>query len=160
MRIPTLLLSCLLLAAASGSRAADAQDVIERYIGAINGGNVDSALDTFTDDASLVAGPDCTAQEPCTGKAQIRKRFLEPMIAQHLRLRSTAFEGGPGLMRVGLKLQLDEFKQNGFDVLKGTDEVRLRDGRIASVLFQFDTSDPPTAEFLKIMASRPPVSRQ
>lgn len=163
MRTPNRLLSCLLLAAAAAAGAAhaatDAQKVVERYADALSSGDVESALDTFTDDARLVAGPDCTPQAPCIGKAQIRTRFLEPMAAQHLRLRPLGFEGGPELLRVTLELRLDEFTQNGFEALRGVDEIRLRDGRIASVVFRFDPDDPPTARFMKTAVPPPSAAK-
>lgn len=157
MRTSSRLLSCLLLAAVAGAgHAAPAtRKVVERYVEAINRGDVESALATFTDDATLVAGPDCTPQNPCVGKAQIRARFMEPMVAQHLRLHPVSFEYGPQRLRVVLALQLDEFRQLGFDRLRGVDEIRLRDGRIASVMFRFDPDHRPTARFLEMIAAPP-----
>lgn len=59
-------------------------------------------------------------------------------------------------MRVALELRFDEFSRNGFERLKGFDSIRPRDGRIASVVFRFDADDPPTARFLKALASPAP----
>lgn len=152
MRTSNQLLSCLLLVAAAGAAhaAADAhQEVFERYVQALNSADVDSTLAVFTDDATLVAGPGCTPQNPCVGKAQIRARFVEPMVAQRLRLRPVGYSGNAQEMRVALELQHDAFKKQGFETLKGIDEVRMRDGRIASVVFRFDPTDPPTARYME-----------
>jgi hypothetical protein len=43
-------------------------------------GQVDDALAQFADDAVVVAGPLCTLQRPCVGKADIRARYIVPLL--------------------------------------------------------------------------------
>lgn len=157
------LLFCLLSigTAGAGYAAADPRQVVfERYVEALNNGDVESTLAAFTDDATLIAGPNCTPPNPCVGKAQIRARFVEPMVAQHLRLRPVSYETGGQAMRVALDLELDAFKKRGFATLKGSDEVRMRDGRIASVVFRFDPTDPATARFLEATKSSASATKE
>lgn len=138
---------------ASVTLAAGEPEPVQRYVGAVNRGDVEAALALFTDDARLVAGPDCTEPSPCIGKAEIRSKFLEPMFAQRLKLVPMRVEASSAeSVRVDLALELDEFREMGFDELRGTDEFRLRGGRIASVLFRFDPAHPPTGRFLRMMA--------
>jgi len=43
-------------------------------------GDVEHALAQFADDAVVVTGGACTVERPCSGKAAIKERYIEPML--------------------------------------------------------------------------------
>jgi hypothetical protein len=146
------LLAALALLAPLPAAAApdDAQPVLAyvRYEDTFNRGQIDVALDQFTDDAFVIAGPGCTPQAPCVGKAAIRDGLLARFVAQNIavRIREVHFDGQ--YLRSKVEVSFDALRKLGFARLVGNDNLEFRGGKIASLIFVSDRSDGQTLRWL------------
>jgi hypothetical protein len=112
-------------------------------------GNTDLALQQFTDDAVVVAGPLCTQLKPCVGKDAIRVRYLSALNTGQapLPLSDQRFDGRTLRTHGETIFQADP--QGRVAVLRGGHAFDFRDGRIASLHVELDLGDPPTAAFIE-----------
>lgn len=151
MKPSPLLLALLSTLAALPAAAApdDALPVLSyvRYEDAFNRGQVELALEQFTDDALVIAGPVCTAQAPCVGKAAIRDGLLARFVALKIavRIREIHFDGQ--YLRTRVEVSHDGIRQAGLTRVVGNDNLEFRNGRIASLIFVVDRSDGQTLRF-------------
>jgi len=127
----------------------DAQPVLAyvRYEDAFNRGQIDAALDQFTDDALVIGGGGCAPQAPCVGKAAIRDGLLARYVAQNfaVRIREVHFDGQ--YLRSKVEISFDAVRKLGFARLVGNDNVEFRGGKIASLIHVGDRSDGQTLRF-------------
>lgn len=126
-----------------------------RYEDAFNRGQIDTALDQFTEDAIVVAGPACTAEAPCVGKAAIREGLLARFVALNIavRIREIHFDGTH--LRTRVEIVTDPVRKAGFTRLVGNDNLEFRQGRISSLVFVLDRSDGQTLRWLTPPAKKP-----
>ncbi len=131
-----------------------------KYEDAFNRGQVETALEQFTDDASVVAGPACTAQKPCIGKAAIREGLLQRFIAANIgvTVRELSFDGAQ--IRTRVEITNDVVRQRGFKRIVGSDTIQVRDGKIASLVFKADASDEETGRYLQAQAAAVAAAQQ
>jgi hypothetical protein len=154
---------CTAGAALAADPAQDASPQIERsdsalgaayrrFVDAVSRGDAEEALRYFTDDAIVIAGRDCIAALPCVGKAAIGARYLPPLVAHRTAppLNDQRFDGKRLRTRGEVTLVIDP--DGGVTKLLGGHVFEFRDGRISSLRFEFDASDPPTAAYLAGMA--------
>lgn len=159
MNRTTLSLSCLLTALAGPAAAApdDALAVLSyvRYEDAFNRGQIDAALEQFTDDAIVIAGPACTAETPCIGKAAIREGLLARFTAVGIavRIREIQFDGTH--LRTRVEISTEPIRKAGYTRVVGNDNLEFRNGRIASLIFVLDRSDGQTLRWLTPPAKKP-----
>lgn len=127
----------------------DAQPVLSyvRYEDAFNRGQIDAALEQFTDDALVIAGPVCTPQAPCVGKAAIREGLLARFVAVNIavRIREIQFDGTH--LRTRVEISHDGLRKAGYTRVLGNDNLEFRGGKIASLIFVLDRSDGQTLRF-------------
>jgi hypothetical protein len=140
-----------IFAAASAAAAPDgALPVLTyaRYEDAFNRGQIDAALEQFTDDAVVIAGPACTAKAPCIGKPAIREGLFVRFVAVKLgiKVREVAWDGET--LRTRVELTSDPITKAGLGRIVGSDSIQFRDGKIASLVYQPDLRDGPTFRWL------------
>lgn len=142
------------LAAASDDTAAVLAYV--RYEDAFNRGQVDAALEQFTDDALVIAGPGCPPEAPCIGKAAIREGLLARFVAAGIgvRIREIAFDGTH--LRTRVEVSTEAIRKAGHARIIGNDNLEFRNGRIASLVFVLDRSDGQTLRWLTPPAAKKP----
>jgi hypothetical protein len=123
-------------------------------------GHPNLALEQFADDAVVVAGPACTPSEPCIGKAAIREGYFGALNTGRvaLPLRDQRFDGRQ-LRTHGETIVQDEL-YGGIVRLRGGYVFEFRDGRIASLHVELDTSDKVTAAFVARQAAVAAIARR
>lgn len=153
--LPTLLTAMAWPAAAAPDDALAVLSYV-RYEDAFNRGQVDLALEQFTDDALVIAGPVCTAQAPCIGKAAIREGLLTRFVALNIavRIREIQFDGQH--LRTRVEVSTDVLRKAGLTRVVGNDNLEFRNGRIASLIFVLDRSDGQTLRFTTPPAEKKP----
>lgn len=119
-----------------------------RYEDAFNRGQVDTALEQFTDDAVVIAGPGCTAEAPCVGKAAIREHLLARFVAAGIAVRIREIHADGNHLRTRVEILTEPMRKAGYTRVVGSDSVELRNGRIAGLVFVLDRSDGQTLRWL------------
>lgn len=119
-----------------------------RYEDAFNRGQIDTALEQFTDDALVIAGPGCTAKAPCIGKTAIREGLFVRFVAAKLGItvREVTWDGST--LRTRVELTSDPITKAGLGRIVGSDSIQFRDGKIASLVYQPDPRDGPTHRWM------------
>ena len=97
----------------------------------------DLALQQFTDDAVVVAGPACTPSAPCVGKAAIRTGYFGALQTGRVSLPiyDQRFEGKRLRTRGEHVVQGDHTARRGY-------VLEFEGGRIASLRSELDTGGP------------------
>lgn len=111
-------------------------------------GRDDLASGQFSDDAVVIAGPDCTSLAPCVGKAAIRDRYIRSLRAGRtpLPLLDQRFNG-ESLRTHGESLP--QQGPRGVVRVRGGHVFEFRNGLIQSLRVELDASDPATAAFIE-----------
>ena len=150
-------LVAMLVAAPATAAPDDALPVLTyaRYEDAFNRGQIDTALEQFTDDAVVIAGPGCTAKAPCVGKAAIREGLFVPFVANRLgvRVRQLVWDGVE--LRTRVELTSDPITKAGIGRIVGSDSIQFRDGKIASLVYRPDPQDGPTYRWMNPPERKP-----
>ncbi len=118
------------------------------FVHEISMGRIDEALEQFSDDATVVAGALCTPQAPCRGKAAIRERYIAELVARGrgAPVSDQRFDGR--CLRTHGEITYVMEPGRGMLRLVGGHVFEFRDGRIASIDYEFDVNDPVTARYL------------
>jgi hypothetical protein len=126
-----------------------------RYEDAFNRGQIDAALEQFTDDALVIAGPACTAEAPCIGKPAIREGLLARFVAANIavRIREIQFDGVH--LRTRVEVSTDPIRKAGYARVVGNDNLEFRNGKIASLIFVLDRNDGQTLRWTTPAAKKP-----
>lgn len=126
-----------------------------RYEDAFNRGQIDVALDQFTDDALVIAGPACTVEAPCIGKPAIREGLLARFVAASIavRIREIQFDGVH--LRTRVEISSDPIRKAGYARVIGNDNLEFRNGKIASLIFVLDRSDGQTLRWVTPPPKKP-----
>ena len=127
------------------------------YEDALNRGQVDLALEQFTDDATVVAGSMCTADKPCVGKAAVRAGLLERFIGLNIGVRMREVQSDGERLRTRMEVTHDLVRRQGVARVVVTDTIEFRNGKISSLVVKPDTSDPETARYLQLIAQPQPA---
>jgi hypothetical protein len=139
-----------LLAAAPCACANAASPVLpyDNFVHWVSTGRLDLALEQFAQDAVVVAGPDCTEQMPCVGRAAIRQRYLAALEAgrAQLPLRDQRLEGQR--LRTRDETIRQAVPHESVTRQRGGHSCEFRNGRIASLRVEYDTGDLRTAAFV------------
>jgi len=149
--------------AAPHAAAAEAGSPVQSYYDLVywvSLGRTDEAVEQFTEQASVIAGPDCTREAPCVGRKAIRERYIAELLKRNTGapLSDQRFDGeylrtygevvgGPSPLECTTRLIGGH--SFGFDR-----------GRIASVRFELDTSDPQTAAFVARRSAEAATARR
>lgn len=134
-------------------------DVYREYVDAFSRGLIDEALAYFADDAVVVAGPACSGGNPCIGKAAIRQRYLEVLIARRLPApASDQRYDGVRLRTHGEEVRLITADGTVVRLMAGH-TFEFGGGRITALRFALDTNDAATAAFLEQAASAASFAR-
>jgi SnoaL-like domain len=142
---------------ASPCLAGDATSPMQSYFNLIHAysvGDLDLAVAHFSETAVVVAGPRCTEDEPCVGRAAILERYLVAcrQAACAPPLADQRFDGSRLTTRgevVGGH-RLDGAAQR----LMGGHVFEFRDGRIESLRVALDPNDAQTAAFIARRSAR------
>ena len=120
----------------------------------------DLALAQFAEDAVVVAGPDCTQAAPCIGKESIRTGYVGALAGKQiaLPLSDQRFDGQR--LRTRGESIFVAAPQGRVMQLRGGHVFEFRDGRIASLRVELDTSDPQTAEYIARQAVAAAIARR
>lgn len=152
LHLPSLLaVATLSLQALLASAAADHAQPVLSYVrceDAFNRGQIDAALEQFTDDALVIAGPVCsTPQAPCVGKAAIREGLLARFVAVNIAVRIREIQFDRTHLRARVEISHDGLRKAGCTRVIGNDNLEFRGGKIASLIFVLDRSDGQTLRF-------------
>lgn len=152
-------LACLIpaLAASAGevaSRAPAAPEPaspISAYFYFVHGiadSRIDLALSQFAEDAQVQAGPGCTRDAPCIGKAAIRSKYLAALLAGRavLPLRDQRFDGET--LRTHGETLVPGMPLTGVTRLRGGHVFEFRAGLIRALWVELDSSDAQTALYM------------
>lgn len=135
-----------LLALPPGARAASPVDAYYYFVHWMSMSRTDLALEQFTDDAIVVAGPACVQSSPCIGKAAIQAGYLTALQRKQvpLPLQDQRFDGR--WLRTRGETILQYVPGEAAVRLRGGYVFAFRDGLIASVHTELeDLSDRTTA---------------
>lgn len=115
------------------------------FIHWVSMGRADLASEQFTDDAVVIAGPDCPPAVPCIGRAAIRDRYIRSLSAGQtpLPLRDQRFDGQS--LRTHGETILQEERHGGVVRLVGGYVFEFHDGLISSLRVKLEAHDPATA---------------
>lgn len=121
---------------------------------------IDAALEQFADDATVVAGPSCTQEAPCVGKAAIRERYLASLLARRVGapVNDQRFDGER--LRTHREVVRELSPHECATRLIGGHSFEFRHGRIASLRFELDVTDPQTAAFVARRAAEAVLARR
>jgi hypothetical protein len=126
------------------------------YEDAMNRGQVDLALEQFTDDATVVAGAMCPADKPCAGKAAIRAGLMERFIGLHIGVRMLEVHSDGQRLRTRMEVTHDGIRRLGIARIVVTDTIEFQNGKISSLVAKADTTDAETARFVQLSAQPEP----
>ena len=130
LSLVSLVLVCLALPIPALAQATDPNAVFPAYLAAINAGDLDRAVDYFTDDAVFR-----TPQgDQFVGRAQIRPR-LQALISAHNRFEIVSGPRTEGDRLIyNRRAASDNFRRLGIDWVEETTEIVVRNGKIAAHL--------------------------
>jgi hypothetical protein len=116
-------------------------------------GQPDDALAQFANDAVVIAGPLCTAQCPCVGKAEIRARYIVPLLTRprSLPIIEARFDGS--LLRVYGEVPREPWVPAQGLRRAGEFQFEFRDGLISAVRVAGDKSDITAATLIEKSAA-------
>lgn len=148
---------------ALAARAAGEPSPVQPYYDLVHWvsiGHIDAALEQFADDATVVAGPNCTREAPCVGKAAIRERYLADLLARGVGapMSDQRFDGERLRTRGEVVRELSPHECA--TRLIGGHSFEFQHGRIATLRFEFDITDPQTAAFVARRAAETALARR
>jgi SnoaL-like domain len=150
-------LAATLPAAPAAAAPDDALPVLTyaRYEDAFNRGQIDTALEQFTDDTVVIAGPGCTAKAPCIGKEAVREGLFNRFVPNRLgiRIRQVSWDGVE--LRSRVELTSEPMARAGVARIVGSDSIQFRDGKIMSLVWQPDLHDGQTFRWLNPPERKP-----
>lgn len=162
-RIPVSLLKvtavalCMVEGQVAGAETLDLISPITSYynlVYAVSIGQSDAAIAQFNEDAIVVAGTRCTLRAPCIGKAAIKDRYLDELIARNANapFLDQRFDG----TRLTTHGEISFASTCGGKVMRlmGGHVFEFRDGLIASLTHVYDGTDAQTARFLACAVTR------
>lgn len=137
---------------------ADAQAaaaVLRAHHAAIGRGDAAGAAAVLSPFVTYLVGNTCTLMWPCVGAQATRERFLEAasVMRQQANVGNEVTRVGARL-RVAVEITWPALRQTGVLRLRGHDEFRTVDGRLAYRMFIPDLQDAHTARFY---GTRPPI---
>jgi hypothetical protein len=146
----------LLVALGSGSIAARADGGPLRpyyyFLHWVAMGQPDDALAQFADDAVVIAGPLCTAQRPCVGRAEIRARYIVPLLTRPRGLPIIDAHVDGGVLRVYGELPGASRVHAQGRRRAGEHRFEFRDGLISAVRVGADKSNITAAALIESSA--------
>ena len=150
-------LALTLLLCGAACKASDAEALIRPYydfVHWVSMGDLDLALDQFSDDAVVVSGPRCLQTRPCVGRAAIRDGYLAWIQSGRVPLpvSDQRFDG----QRLSTHGEVVTRDMAHGDVvrLRGSQVFEFRRGQIASIRTELDTHDPQTAAYVARQAAQ------
>jgi ketosteroid isomerase-like protein len=127
-------------AAATHGNQVDLGRLFEREIDALNGGDVDAAMELFADDAVLTVIPVCYPA-PCTGKDSIRN-MMDYIIAENVHTTIAHMEVSQNTVMASVTVASDDTRAMGLTEVLAWHVVEYRDGRISRQLVTFELTRP------------------
>lgn len=119
---------------------------------AVSIGQADAAIAQFADDAIVVSGTKCTFDIPCVGKAAIKKRYVDDLIARKVNapMSDQRFDG----KRLTTQGEITHAMScgRGLARLVGGHVFEFSGGRIVSLSYRYDESDAQTARLVACKA--------
>lgn len=124
------------------------------HYGAVNRGDVATALSVFTDDAVLVRAV-CTAQVPCTGKAEIQKQVEREVGNQQQFKPSSPAKLSDDPLTVASRVEFTGLLVRGAGIERAVDNatITFQGDKISRLVHEQDLSDPQTivwSNFLRV----------
>lgn len=141
------------LPAAADDAETSATTTYRLFVDAFSRGQIDAALQHFSDDARVTAGPGCTPVLPCIGREAIRERYLLALMARRAGppLADQRFDGQS--LRTRGEASFVIGPDGSVTRLIGGHVFGFAGGRIASLQYVLDLADADTARFLAQSAS-------
>jgi len=162
-RVPVSLLKvtavalCMAKGQVAGAETLDLVSPITSYynlVYAVSIDQSDAAIAQFTEDAIVMAGTRCTLRTPCVGKAAIKGRYLDDLIARSANapFLDQRFDGA----RLTTHGEISFASTCGGKVMRlvGGHVFEFRDGLSASLTHVYDGTDAQTARFLACAVTR------
>jgi hypothetical protein len=158
MTLASLILLGASVSLARSSAQAQTPDVASLYrqfIEAINRGDVASAVGLMTDDARLQGTPGCL-MSACRGKAAVRQD-LEQDVAGHLQIQSLGtLQVSENSVKANTAHRADVLKGAGLSRVIINETFTFQAGKISSIVFEPEATDPQTATLVRLLTSGPP----
>ena len=137
-RFFNVLTSILLLGAITLSACAPKpENVAERLVNAVNSQDIQGALALFAEDAVVDTGEPA----PYNGTAEIQG-WLEGLASDNYEVRVENVKVNGDTVIEQERLSMDSWKDMGLSSLEGTREIKIQDGHIQSLVFNFSETSP------------------
>lgn len=148
--------------AATPAHAADVSPLQSYYdfVYWVSLGDIDAAAQQFAEHASVIAGSDCTREAPCVGRAAIRERCIAGLLARKTGAPVTDQRFDGERLRTHGEVVGEPSPRECTTRLIGGHSFEFARGRIASVRFELDASDPQTAGFVARRAAEAALARR
>jgi ketosteroid isomerase-like protein len=127
-------------AAATQGNQVDLGQLFEREIDAVNGGDVDAAMELFADDAVLTVIPVCYPA-PCTGKDAIRN-MMDYIVAENVHTTIAHMEVSQNTVMASVTVDSEDTRAMALTEVLGWHLVEYRDGKISRQLVTFELTHP------------------
>ena len=125
--------------------AQDLTAIFRQFTDAVNAGDVDVALATFTEDATWVRGGRCPPGG-CTGQAAIRGE-LEKDVADHHRIDIVDTQVSGSTLTARVELRTDGTRAAGVERIIQMFTVEFRGDKMSALRARPDLTDSQTAAF-------------
>jgi hypothetical protein len=150
--VVSLLAATLALSVTVRAQEGDTAAVFSQLADALNGGDVDAAMELVADDAVLTFVPDVMGTGPITGRDRIRA-WYEGLVAQHIRAEPGNLQVDGNRVTWTNKVWLDDFEALGITPVEYTGEGVVEEGKIKS--YTETMTDVSLAEFQAAMSALP-----
>lgn len=137
------LIFILSVASTAGAAQEDPIAIRNKYEEAISGGDVDTALALFADDAVLQVGSSCP---PCVGKARIRE-WLEARVKEKAHWTTIANSLSGNVLTSRVEVRHDRTRKAGVERIINRVFTEVKGGKIVSMRAAPELSDPETARY-------------
>jgi len=135
----------------AGAESFDLISPISAYynlVYAVSIGQSDAAIAQFNENAIVVAGTKCTFRAPCVGKAAIKDRYLDDLIARSANAPFVDQRFDGVRLTTSGEISFARACDGRLMRLVGGHVFEFRDGLIASLTYVYDRTDPQTARFV------------
>ena len=124
----------------------DRAAIVQKYIDAVNAGDIDAAMATFTANALVVGPVTCTEASPCIGSDAIR-RSLQTQASIHLSSSVNGMQVSGSAVTGRLESTSPSIRSAGVDRLVRTFIAQIPQDKITDWLSVPDNTDPQTAKY-------------
>ncbi len=130
--------------------ASSPEGVAEKLVAAVNESDIDGALGLFAEDAIVNTG----GPQPFAGHAEIRG-WLEELAMVNFRIEAEVLEVNGETVIERERMSMDPWKEMGISALEGVSEIRVQDGLIQALDFEFSQASLEELRIATLKATQP-----